>query len=266
MKIKQLKIASILNLKALVSLLLAIGMMSSCVTNKKVTYLQDIEDSVIPTEETFTPEEYLIQRGDNLFIRVTTPDPRFSEMFNTLPVTSATVSSTEQSVDLLAYPVESDGTVAIPYLGSVFVAGKTLTEAKNILQIALIDYITDADISVKLVNNYVSILGEVNQPGLYPIYKDHLNIFQALSMAGDLDTYGRRSSVSLIRSSPNGSIVKEVDLRDRNIVDSEYYYVMPNDVIYVEPLKGRFFALATFPYAIILTTVTTFLLILNYIQ
>jgi polysaccharide export outer membrane protein len=230
-----------------------------------MTYLQEIPDSKISTES-YTPEEYLIQSGDNLFIRVTTPDPRFSEMFNTLPVASATVSSTEQSVDLLAYPVEIDGTVDIPYLGSVHVKGKTLSEAKKILQDALVDYITDASISVKLVNNYLSILGEVSQPGLYPIYKDHLNIFQAISMAGDLDTYGRRASVSLIRSSPTGSIIKEFDLRDKNIVDSEYYYVMPNDVIYVQPVKGRFFSFSTFPYAIILTSITTFILVLNYIN
>ncbi|MFH0755869.1 MAG: polysaccharide biosynthesis/export family protein [Bacteroidota bacterium] len=260
-----MNVVSNLNLRVLAILSLVIGMTTSCVTNRQVTYLQDLPESEIPTEF-YTPEEYLIQQGDNLFIRVTTPDPRFSEMFNTLPVTSATVSSTEQSVDLLAYPVQADGTVDIPYLGSVFVEGKTLTEAKDILQDALVDYITDASISVKLVNNYLSILGEVTNPGLYPIYKDHLNIFQALSMAGDVDVYGRRSSISLIRSSPTGSTIKEFDLRDRNIVDSEYYYVMPNDVIYVQPIKGRFWSFSTFPYAIILTTITTFILVLNYIQ
>lgn len=252
-------------MKLFVGMVLSIGLLSSCVTNKKMTYLQDLDDSEISTEA-YIPEDYRIQVSDNLFIRVTTPDPRFSEMFNTLPVAAATVSSTEQSVDLLSYPVRNDGTVDIPYLGSVSLEGKTLTEAKIVLQNELVDYITDASISVKLVNNYLSILGEVNRPGLYPIYKEKLNIFQALSMAGDVGILSSRYNVSIIRSSPEGSEVKEFDLRDRNIIDSEYYYIMPNDVIYVKPMKGRFWAFSEFPYVILLTTVTTFILVLNYIQ
>lgn len=245
--------------------LVVFSLATSCVTNKKMTYLQEMKDSEISTEP-YIPVDYRIQISDNLFIRVTTPDPRFSEMFNTLPVAAATVSSTEQSVDLLSYHVQVDGTVDIPYLGAVHVEGKTLNEAKVILQNELVDYITDAAITVKLVNNYLSILGEVTRPGLYPIYKKHLNIFQALSMAGDVDMLSARYNVSIIRSTPDGSVVKEFDLRDRNVIDSEFYYVMPNDVIYVKPMKGRFWAFSEFPYIMLLSTITTFILVLNYIQ
>lgn len=254
-----------MNVKNVAVIIMIAGMFTSCVTNKKITYLQDLKNSEISTE-IYKPEDYKIQIGDNLFIRVTTPDPRFSEMFNTLPVASATVSSTEQSVQLLSYPVEADGTVDIPYLGAVNVVGKTIGEAKMILQNELVDYITDADISVKLVNNYVSIVGEVVQPGLYPIYKDHLNIFQAISMAGDADEFGSRKQVSIIRDTPDGAVAKEFDLRDRNIIDSEYYYVMPNDVIYVKPMKGRFWGFSSFPYGVLLTTISTTIVLVTYLN
>ncbi len=252
-------------IRILLTMMIITGLLGSCVTTNKSTYLQDLEDSGVPSE-IYQPESYRIQPNDNLFIRVTTPDPRFSEMFNTLPTTTGSMSSTEQSVDLLSYSVHTDGTVDIPYLGSVYVAGKTVTEAEKVLQAALADYISDAGITVKLVNNYVSILGEVTRPGLYPIYKEHLNIFQALSMAGDVGEFSNRSNIKIVRSTSDGSVIREFNLTDRNIVDSAFYYVMPNDVIYVSPMKGKFFGFTQFPYMVLLSSVTTFILVLNYIQ
>lgn len=242
-----------------------IGLLHSCVTIKKTTYLQDYEMSPYPTEKV-APETYRIQPNDNLFIRVTTPDPRWSAMFNTLPVTSPTIAASAQSVDLLSYSVRLDGTVELPYLGPIVVAGKTITEAKEILERHLVDFVSDAAITVKLVNNFVSILGEVRTPGIYPIYKEQLNIFQAIAMAGDLDTYGNRYEVRLVRQTSEETIVKKFDLTDKNIIDSEFFYILPNDVIYVQPMRGKFFSMDQFPFALILTSVTTFILILNYIQ
>ncbi len=242
-----------------------VGLLSSCVTTKKTTYLQDYEKSEYP-EEYVAPDIYRIRPNDNLFVRVVTPDPRWSEMFNTLPTTAATYGTTEQSVDLMSYTVNLDGTVEIPYLGSISVAGKTIQEAKEILENELLDFVTDASITVKLVNNYVSLLGEVNRPGRYPIYKAQLNIFEALAMAGDLADYSNRFEINIVRQSTDGTIIKEFDLTDKNIIDSEFYYIMPNDVIYVQPMKGKFFGFNQFPYAVILTTITTFVLIWNVIQ
>jgi len=216
--------------------------------------------------EYVAPESYLIQPNDNIFIRVSTPDPRWSDMFNTLPVSAGSAAVTEQSVDLLSYVVELDGTVEIPYIGSILIAGKTLKEARSIIEDRLVDYVTDPTITVKLVNNYVSILGEVNRPGRYLIYKEQLNIFQAMAMAGDVDIYGDRYSLNIVRQTTEGTIVKEFDITDKNIIDTEFYYVMPNDVIYVKPMKGKFFGLYQFPYAVILTSVTTFLLLMNYLN
>jgi len=238
---------------------------ASCVTKEKTTYFQDYPTSAY-LDSTYVPVDYHVQVGDNLYIRVVTPDPRYSEMFNTLPTAAASVSATTQSVDLLSYAVKPNGAVDIPYLGDVNIEGLTLEEVKAELVVRLEEYVTDPAITVKLVNNYISVLGEVRAPGMYPIYKNHLTIFQALSLAGDISEYGDRYEVSIIRRIGETAVVKEFDLTDKKILNSEYYYVMPNDVIYAKPMKGKFFAMNQFPFALILTSITTFILVASYIQ
>jgi polysaccharide export outer membrane protein len=227
--------------------LLIMIFLGSCVSNKQTTYLQDYEESPY-TGEYVPPFDYLIQANDYIYLQVSTPDPRVSAFFNVMDATGGNMTVTEASAQLMSYPVELDGTVDLPYVGPVFVAGKTLPEAKSTIEEALKEYVTEFVVTVKLVNNYVSVLGEVSQPGLYPIYKERLNIYQALSMAGDVADFGNRYQLTIIRQTEHESIVKEFDITDRNIIDSEFYYVMPNDVIYVKPLKGRYFAVNTAPY------------------
>jgi polysaccharide export outer membrane protein len=237
---------------------------SSCVTNKKLTYLQ----SEGAREEfiSITPATYIIQPYDNLFIRVVTPDPRLSEMFNTISATAYGYSVNEISADMLSYTVDDEGAIELPYAGRFIVAGKTLSMVKTELDNALKSYIADAVVTVKMVNNYVSIIGEVQRPGRYPIYKDRLNIFQALAMAGDISTYGDRQKIQLIRQTPDGNMVKEFSLKARSIIGSQFFYVMPNDVIYAPPMKGRFFQMNAFPYSVILSTITTFVLLWNVLK
>jgi polysaccharide export outer membrane protein len=240
-------------------------LLTSCVTTKKLTYLQyngtrnDIISSVTPTA-------YTIQPYDNLFIRVVTPDPKWSDMFNTLPATVGGITMTEQSADMLSYTVDGEGAIQLPYAGRFLVKGKTLESVKTELESALKAYIADAVVMVKMVNNYVSIIGEVQHPGKYLIYKDRMNIFEALAMAGDLDEFSNRQKIQLIRRTTGGNKINEFSLNDRSIMATEYYYVMPNDVIYAQPMKGRFFQLNAFPYAIILSAITTFILMWNVLK
>lgn len=244
---------------------LILFLLNGCVTNKKTTYLQEYDISMYQSDSIFE-ETYRLQTSDNIFIKVITPESRYAEMFNTIPVASPTTSTTEQSMDLVSYVIYDDGTVDLPYMGPIQVGGLTLAEAKVILEEAFSDYVDEVSVTVKLVNYYISILGEVTMPGRYPVYKQHLNIFQALAMAGDIDDFGNRYTVKIIRPTPEGSVIKEFDITDRSLVDSEFYYIMPNDVIYVEPMKGKFFAMSQFPYALLLTTVSTTILILSFIQ
>jgi polysaccharide biosynthesis/export protein len=245
--------------------LLTVLALPSCVTTKRLTYLQS-GTTAADTIASVTPAEYRILPYDNLFIRVVTPDPRVSEMFNTLPTTSYSVSVTEQSADMISYPVDGTGAIRLPYAGTMKVSGKTLAEATDDVEQALSGFIADPSVRVKMINNYVSLLGEVQNPGKYPIYKDRLNIFQALAMASDMTDFSDRQMVQVIRPTASGNLIKEFSLNDRSIMSSEFFYVMPNDVIYAKPMKGRFFKMNEFPYTVILGTITTFVLLWNVIK
>ena len=236
--------------------------LTSCVTNKKLTYLQyeGIGNGIVKPP---APLEYTIMPYDNLFIRVVTPDPQWSAMFNTLPVASYSITVTEQSADIISYPVDGEGYIQLPYAGKIKVGGKTL---EMITDEVGKGYVADAAVTVKMVNNYVSLIGEVQRPGRYPIYKDRMNLFQALAMAGDLNEFSNRQKIQIIRQTAEGTMVREFSLTDRSIMDSEFYYVMPNDVIYAKPMKGRFFHMDAFPYAVLLSTLTTFVLMWNVLK
>ncbi len=172
--------------------------LSSCITNKKLIYIQH-EGKAIDTITVATQSDYKIQPYDNLFVRVIIPDPQLSAMFNTTPTMTASFGISEQSADLISYPVEADGTIKLPYAGRVTIAGLTIYAATIEIEQALKTYIADASVMLKIVNNYISLIGEVQKPGRYPIYKNRLSIFQALALGGDLTDFSNRKKVQLIR-------------------------------------------------------------------
>jgi polysaccharide export outer membrane protein len=243
--------------------------LSSCVSRKKLTYLQYSDNSVDNAvsagvgRTSVTPTTYKIMAYDNLYIRVLTPDPQYSALFN---VAVGTGGLTQESAALSGYSVDTDGNIELPYVGKVSVAGKTLSEVKVDLDSIFKNYVADAALTIKLVNNAVSVIGEVNAPGRYIIYKDRINVFEALSLAGDLSVYSNRQKVQLIRSSPYGPIVKEFSLADRSILTSEFYYVMPNDIIYAMPMQARSFLVNSSVYSLFFTTITTALVVISYFQ
>jgi polysaccharide biosynthesis/export protein len=242
---------------------------SSCVSKRKLMYLQYSEEvdklgiAVGKAEPAITPPDYKLMPYDNLYIRVITPDPQWSAIFNPSSGGSS-AGITQESAALSGYPVDNYGFIEIPYVGKLAVAGKTLSHLKVELDSIFKKYVSDASISVRLVNNYVSIIGEVRVPGRYMLTKDRLNIFEALSLAGDMTEYSNRRNVKLIRESPYGPIVRELSLDDRSIFTSDYYYVMPNDIIYAPPMQGRAFQTNATVYTLFLTTITTVLVILSF--
>ncbi len=232
-----------------------------------MTYLQyaeaiDVSDmEIYESRPSVTPSNYKIIPHDILYIRVVTPDPQWSEIFN--PVSGAAAGGlTSEGASLFGYPVSDDGFIEIPYVGKQKVAGKTLTEIKTSLDSTFQGYVSDAVITCRLVNNHISVIGEVGRPGRYILNKDQINVFEALSMAGDITEYGDRENVQLIRPSPYGPMVNEFTLIDRSILSSEYFYVMPNDVIYAPPMKGKTFQMNAPIYSTILSSISVFLALL----
>lgn len=253
-------------------LLLSIILFSgSCISMKKLTYLNysgKPVNNIISASNinlSVTPADYRVLPYDNLFIRVITPDPQWSELFNTTSV-GAGGAMTEESASLVGYPVDSDGNIEIPFVGKVQVVSKSLSEIKFKLDSVFKNYVSEAAITVRLVNNYISVLGEVNVPGRYRLTKNSMNVFEALSLAGDMSPYSNRKRLQLIRPTANGQVVKEFSLTDRNILSSELYFVMPNDIIYALPMKGKSFQINSPVWTLLLTTVTSALGVIAFFR
>jgi polysaccharide export outer membrane protein len=202
---------------------------------------------------------------DNLYIRVLTPDPQWSELFNIIPV-GAGGAVTEESAGLFGYPVNGDGYIEIPFVGQFKAGGRTISEIRTALDSIFLSYVTDASISVRLVNNYVSVLGEVRNPGRYLLSKDQVNVFEVLAMAGDMREFGNREKVQLIRPSPYGPVIKEFSLGNRSILSSELYYILPNDIIYAMPGKGRAFDVNASVWTLFLTAITSALGVIGFFR
>ena len=119
---------------------------------------------------------------------------------------------------------------------------------------------------VKLVNFNITMLGEVKRPGQYKVYQTSINLFQAVSMASDLTDFANRNKIAIIRQTKTGSEVTYVDMTKRDLLLSDYYYLKPNDIVYVQPVKGKQFTFANFPYGVIFGFISTTILLLSYLQ
>ncbi|MFB6317411.1 polysaccharide biosynthesis/export family protein [Saccharicrinis sp. FJH54] len=250
---------------SLVLLLFAMLSVTSCVTKKQITYLQS-PTKKIPSYEDYKPENYKVEPGDELYINV---EPLMEEEQGFLSTSRqiAGGSMVGRTLSLLSYLVYDDGTIDFPYVGTIKVEGLTTREIRQKIMDVLDDYLMEqAKVTVKLVNRYISIIGDVKSPGRYEIYEEQLNIFQAIAMSGDVATYGNRAQIKIIRKVGDETVIKEFDLRSEDIIGSEYYYVVPNDVIYVEKMQGQFFRFDNFGnlFSTITSSLSFLILVLSY--
>ena len=239
--------------------------LSSCVSQKKLLYLQNKEIAQKTSFINERNEDYKIQPGDNLYIRITSFDEKTSLLFNSSDP-RYTQNMNDIGVYLNSYAVSDDGTIDFPLAGKVNVHNLTIDEVKQKINEVLDEYLKETMVIVKLINFNITLLGEVNAPGQYKVYQEKINVFEALAMSGDLGDFANREKIKLIRQTKNGVKIHELDLTDQEFLGSDYYYLLPNDLIYVEPLKGKQFTFANFPYAIVFSGISTLILLLNYIK
>jgi len=244
--------------------LLIVIMFSSCVPMKRIKYLQQEVakgDSLRTDFQTMKTIGYKIQPGDNLYINVNSAisntdlfskDDRSSNYYN------------DVGIYLNSYPVNDSGFIDFPLVGKIYLKDLTLEQAKDVIQAIVEDYLRGTTVVVRLANFQITFLGEINRPGEFSIYHNKFNIFDGIAMAGDMTTYARRDKVILIRETKTGTKVAHLNLNDISILESEYFLLMPQDIVYVPPVKGKNFAFANFPYALIFTTISTTLLLINY--
>ncbi len=242
---------------ALLTLLFAIGF-ASCVPQKKMLYLKEAQMAAENISKEYVNDRsinYRLQPGDNLYIRaINTIDERSAAAINGEFSTSrSTQMSNDASIYLQSYTVDESGCIELPLVGKVEVKNLTVEEAKDRLQAAMDQYVNQTTLVVKLSNFNLTVLGEVTKPGMYKVYQSQINLFEAISMAGNMTSFAKNSEVKIIRQTHSGSEIVTVDMGKADILSSEYYYLKPNDIIYVEPLKSKQWGFTAFPYSTVLS-------------
>ena len=248
---------------------LAAIIFSACVPQKRMLYLQvKNETDTLATFKNERKIEYKVQGGDNLYIRVVTLDAKTTLLLNPLSGTgsSQNFGGGDAGIYLNSYNVNEDGYLDFPMIGEILVKNLNTDEIKDMISEKLTTYMKEFIVIVKLVNFNITMLGEVQRPGQYKIYQDNINIFEAISMASDLTDFANRNKVAIIRQTKSGSEVIYIDMTKRDILLSDYFYLKPNDILYVQPLKGKQFTFANFPYGVVFGFITTTILLLNYMK
>ena len=238
-------------------MLALLSTLTGCYGYRQVGLLQERDD--LPSYDSAAYEPYRLQVNDEIIYRVVTMDQTIAKTL------SANTNNVGQYAN--SYRIYSDGTVDIPFLAPVKLAGLTELEAQDALRSAFREIIPDADVKLAMYNKRFTVMGDANS-GIYNIYKERMTIFQALAMSGDLLNSGDRRHVRIIRPKGNDEPeVLEFDIRTNTIIDSKYYYVYPNDLIYVSRDKGSFYKQSSYSgfLALITSSVSLLITVLNYI-
>ena len=243
-----------------ICLLAVIGTLvfSSCVPQKKMLLLKEMEMSQENISVEYLNERtlnYKIQPGDNLYIRATSIINEKTSVSLNGDARSNTLNS-DASIYLNSYTVNKEGYIDYPLTGLVEVKNLTVEQAKDKLQNELSKYVKETALMVKLANFDVTIIGEVTRPGKYKIYQSEISILEALALAGNVTNFAKTESVKLVRRTDNGSEIITLDVDKADILSSPYYYLKPNDIVYIEPLKIKQWGFTTFPYSTVMSVIS----------
>ena len=238
--------------------LLTIVLFTSCLSTKKVTYFQNLND-VDLSKPTSLYDAKLMPK-DIIYIYVHTQTPEAAETFNLKGEGS--------------YLVDNDGNIDFPVIGTIHLGGLTTKEGESLIKSKIAPYIAESEkpiVQIRMPNYKYVVLGAVNAPGVYTAPNEKIGVIEALAKAGDIKFSGKRDKVSLIRERADGSReVHQMDVTDANILNSPYYYLQQNDIVYVEPKKTHTmyevftnYTSMWFSLLSMVTTISTFIIALK---
>jgi polysaccharide export outer membrane protein len=249
----------------------------SCVSNEKIIYLQNLEgNEPIPEGELISYEipEYRLQYNDIIDVNVKTIDQLIENGFN-----GGSSNSGGQQMQMAGgggdvyymtgYSVDDKGNIRLPIVGEVQVKDKTIDEARLEIEKKLRTLVvSELYVKVKLGGIRYSALGEFRSPGKFVVLQDRMTIFEAIANAGDLTPVAKRNEILLIRQYPEGTRIHRLNLLDRQLIESPFYFIQPNDQIYAEPMKVREIGAgenAAQSFALVISAISALALILNII-
>ncbi|MFL0352391.1 polysaccharide biosynthesis/export family protein [Xanthomarina sp. GH4-25] len=248
----------------LVCLIVTLALMS-CIPNKDLVYLQNLETATDSTQViTETQKPYRIQINDILNIRVKAMDQENIQIFNPVGEEKLNASGDERAF-FDGFTVDLHGNIRIPVLGEINVLGYTTEEIEQLIEKKLLEEefkeTANIFVSVKLTGLRYTVNGEVGNTGTKTLYQARVNIFEALANAGDIEITGNRKDVLIIRQYPQGQQIHHVNLLDIKVMQSPYYYIQPNDIIYVKPLKQKSWGTGTTGMQTMATIITALSLV-----
>ena len=250
----------------------ALLMASGCTSQKKLAYLNNLPETNGEENFTMAIPDYKIQPRDilNITIKAMTPDGSIKDFLTSGINAGINIAQGESGGALYGYNVNPDGNIVIPAVGQIKVSGLTLEETRLAVQKLADNVFKNSTVECKLLSFKFTIIGEVKAPGTYINYNNYLTVLEAIGRAGGVGDLGNRNRVLVIRPYDKGTKTFRLDLQDKKILSSEAYFLLPNDVVIVEPLKQKIFNmnLPTFSFILTssLTAITTTLLLINYLK
>ena len=240
------------NLRHILFVICLLLLSTSCVRLKDTVYLQGNIARKVDDVGAQTKHEkmtYYVKAGDLLYIRVTSADEQSISFLN---VGGTSNIPNALSASLMGYRVGLDGCIDYPFCGKIQVAGLQLSEIERKIELAVNRYVDESSVAVKLLNDQITMLGEVKSPGRFPLNSEEINLLEAIAYAGDLTDMANRKKIRLIRNDDgNTPQMLIIDITDEKIMFSPYYYLKAGDIVYVEPKRAKLLALSSSPISLI---------------
>jgi len=251
---------SILNTKYPIYILLFLFTFSSCITNRDLEYIRSSKEI---KNAKANKQDYKLQMGDLISIQINTTTEQQHDFFNKENLANSQLMM--QNPYLYGYIIKEDGNLDLPSFGKVRAEGFTLQELENVIRKIAESYFESPIVKLNIINFKISILGEVNNPGTFKIIDPEVNILYALSLSGDMTQFGNRRKVKVIRNENELNRVFYVDLTKKGVLNNADFMLQPHDIIYVSPLRKKFYAFNNINniVSMSLSAVTLFILINN---
>ena len=256
----------------LIAAVVVMSVMTSCVSQKKILFLQKekMSDSITSIEYMNKRNfDYQVQPGDNLYIRVSSLDRSFNEFFsvgnsNMGAASSSQNTSGNPAIYLNGFTVSDEGTIDFPYAGKIYVKDLTIDEIQQKIQNIIGEYQKETIVYVKLGVFNLTILGEVTKPGQYQVYQSDINLFQAIALAGNATDFANKKNVKIIHQTTEGSKIVRVNMNNADILQNPEYFLKPNDIIYIEPLGIKRYGFTSIPYSTIFSAASLLITVLTF--
>jgi polysaccharide export outer membrane protein len=216
---------------------------SSCISHRNLTYLKDSKDQERLRGYPKAVPPYRIRVKDNLFVSVVSSDLEVNKLYNPAHAGSPQTTNNEYENPanqfVFGYEVDSSGNINLPLIGKINLVGKTINQSERIIEDTARRYLKEVTAKVKLLNNRVTVVGEVKNPGVYYKYGYDFTVFEAIAMASGITNYAQLDSVVVLRPTKDGSQTFVLDLKSKSVLTSDAYFLQPNDVVMVEPGKYK---------------------------